>query len=184
MKLILPRILLVFRVRPFVAGCFTLAVALAVANYFLWRQQAVAVSRHEEALRNGEFMVHALNSRSKINDDLAALAAGFQHIDENLVDEHSMEVNLGYFYRFERMTHAHLVRLDQLAAPPPAPKSRFRTVPFSMQLSGSYLSCMNFLRALENGPRILRIRNCNFERASENSSDLLLTLTVDSLASL
>jgi hypothetical protein len=184
MSLVFRRIFLGFRARPFVSSCFALTLAFAVGNYFLWRHHATATARHAEALRNGEFMVHALNSRHKIDADLTALAAGFRHIDENLVDEHSMEVNLGYFYHYERMTRAHLVHLDQLAAPLPGPPARFKVVPFSMQLSGSYVSCMNFLRALENGPRLLRIRNCSFERSAEGSNDLLLTLTVDALSSL
>ncbi len=183
MKLFLPRLLLEFRLRPFVAACFVLALALGVANYFLWRQHKASTLRHVEALRNGEFMVHALTGRYKINAELETLSAGIQHIDDNLVDEHSMEVNLGYFYRFERMTRVHLVRLDQLAVPLPPAGARFKVVPFSMQVSGSYLSCLNFLRALENGPRVLRIRNSTFERATETSGDLLLSLNVDALAS-
>jgi len=93
-----------------------------------------------------------------------------------------MEVNLGYFYRLEKQTKVRLVRLNQLAAPPANPGDTYKTVQFSMQVSGSYRNNLNFLRGLESGPRLLRLRNCTVERSSTDSSDLILDLTVDLLA--
>lgn len=184
MNVLLAQLFASIRVRPFISAAFALVVLLGGANYVLWHQHRAVVLRHAEALRNGQFMVRALNGRAKITSDLATLSEGILHIEDNLIDERSMEANLGYFYRFERMTRTHLVRLNQLATPVTASNSRFKAVPFSLQLTGPYLNCMNFLRALENGPRILRIRNCSFERTVETSNDLTLSLTVDVLANL
>jgi hypothetical protein len=55
-------------------------------------------------------------------------------------------------------------------------------VPFSIQVAGSYRSNLAFLRALENGPRILRVRNCSFERGAADQPELILDLTIDVLA--
>ena len=93
-----------------------------------------------------------------------------------------MEVNLGYFYRVEKSTRVRLVRLNQLVSPAPAGSNPFKVVPFSMQVSGSYRNNMAFLRALECGPRILRIRNCSFERPTGETADFVLELTVDVIA--
>lgn len=170
------------RRRPIVAGCFVLAVLLGVANYFLWRQRESITRRHDEARRKGEFMLQALTGRSRIDADLNALREAMSQIEGNLLDERSMEVNLGYFYKFERLTRVRLVRLNQLAALPPVAGSRFKTVPFSMQVTGSYRNALGFLRALESGPRILRVRNCSFERGSVENGDLTLEITVEVLA--
>ncbi len=170
------------RHRPLVAACFVATAALAVVNYFLWQDRAVVTKHDDEARRNGEFMLQALNSRARIDADLAALREAMAQIEGNLLDEHSMEVNLGYFYRCEKLARVRLVRLNQLAAPPPTPGARFKSVPFSMQVTGSYRNSIAFLHALETGSRVLRIRTCSFERAGENSTDLIMELTVDVLA--
>lgn len=170
------------RERPGVTACLVVAMVLAGANYFLWQRRERVANEHADARRKGEFMLQALARRTRIEADLGALRDAMGQIEGNLLEEQSMEVNLGYFYRFERMTSVRLVRLNQLASLPPTAGSRFKAVPFSMQVSGSYRETMSFLRALESGPRILRVRSCSFERGSADSADLILDLTVDVLA--
>lgn len=121
-------------------------------------------------------------NRGQINQDLGLLQPAIAQIQRNLLDEQSMEVNLGYFYKLERPSHVRLVRLNQLIPPPSTTKSEFKVVPFSMQVIGSYRNTMSFLRALETGARILRIRNCTFEHGASDGSDLTLDLTVEVLA--
>jgi Tfp pilus assembly protein PilO len=170
------------RERPYVAGCLVLALVLGGVNYFLWQRREAVTEQHAEARRKGEFMLQALTRRARIDADLGALREAMAQINDNLLEEQSMEVNLGYFYKFERKTRVRLVRLNQLASLPAAGGSRYKAVPFSMQVTGSYRESMSFLRALESGPRILRVRSCTFERGAEDSTDLTLDLTVDVLA--
>lgn len=164
-----------------VAGCFILAAVLAVVNYFLWERRVTVTERHATARKKGEFMLQALTNRAQIDADLAALREAIAQIDANLLDERRMEDNLGYFYRFERVTRVKLVRLNQLASLPAAPGSPYKSVPFSMQVVGSYRNSMNFLRALESGPRILKVKNCSFERTGLENGDLTVDLTVEVL---
>lgn len=165
-----------------VAACSALSVVLGAANYSFWQRRAAAAQQHEIVRRNGEFMLRSLTNRTRIEADLAALREAVAHVDRNLLQEASMEVNLGYFYRLEKANRVRLVRLNQLISPTPPAGSPFKAVPFSMLISGSYRNCMSFLRALETGPRLLRIRNCSFERSGADNSDLTLELTVDVLA--
>ena len=174
--------LAIIRHRPVVSACFALTALLGGSNYFLSLQREAVARRHEIARRNGEFMLHALANRSRIDADILALREAMAQIEANLLDEPSMEVNLGYFYKFERMARVRLVRLNQLASLPPPTGSRFKAVPFSLQVTGSYRNSMSFLRALETGPRILRVRNCSFERTGEGNNDLTVELTIDVLA--
>lgn len=154
---------------------------LGAANYFLWQMREAVTQRHETVRQKGKFMLSALENRPRIDADLEVLQEGIAQIEGNLLDEASMEVNLGYFYRIEKTTRVRLIRLNQLVATPPVAGSPFKAVPFSMQVTGSYRNSMAFLRALETGPRILRVRNCSFERGTENG-EFLLDLTVDVIA--
>lgn len=182
MNTLFAKVVVSVRRRPVVTGCFFLAAVLGATNYFLWQQREAITQRHESARRKGEFMLQAVSGRARIDADLVALRDAMGQIEGNLLDERSMEVNLGYFYRFERVTRVRLLRLNQLAPLPAVPGSRFKAVPFSMQVTGTYRAAMNFLRALETGPRILRVRNCSFERSGGDAGELILDLTVDVLA--
>jgi Tfp pilus assembly protein PilO len=172
------------RNRPFIALGICLIVLLSSIQYPLWQRRQVAAREHDEIRRNGEFMLHALTTRTEIEGDLAALRPALAQIDGQLIDEHSMELNLGYFYRLERATRVRLVRLNQLVSLPPAPGSPFKAVPFSMQIAGTYRNALGFVRALETGPRILRIRSCTLERSNPEAPDVLFDLTVDVLSKL
>ena len=153
-----------------------------MTNHYLRKERQRAAEQYEEARRKGELMLRALANRARIDTDLAALRAANAQIEKNLLEEQSMEVNLGYFYKMEKPARVRLVRLNQLAAPPPAAKSFFKAVPFSMQVTGSYRNTMSFLRALETGPRLIRVRSSTFERNSADSSTLVLDLTLDVLS--
>lgn len=159
-----------------------LATVLAAANYPLWRARQAVARRHDEVRHQGEILLRTLANRPRIEGDLAALRAANGQIEASLLDEQSMEVNLGYFYRLEKTTRVRLVRLNQLAASPPAAGSPLKAVPFSLQLTGSYRSTMSFLRALETGPRIVRIRTSSFERVPGENGDVMLDLIVEILA--
>jgi hypothetical protein len=174
--------LVYIRLRPFVSGCVALTLALAAGNFFLWQAHRSAVQQHEEVRQQGELLLRTLANRPRIDTDLAALRAANGQIERNLLDEQSMEVNLGYFYRLEKSTKVRLVRLNQLATPAPLPGSPFKTVQFSMQVKGSYRNNLSFLRALETGPSLLRLRNSSVERGPAESPDVLMDLTVDILA--
>lgn len=182
MNALLAQFIAFIRFRPLVAGAVALTLALGVANYFLWHQRRTAMVQHEEVRRKGELMLRAITNRARIDTDLAALQSAIGHIQRHLLDEQSMEVNLGYFYKLEKPARVRLVRLNQLTAPPPVAKSIFKVVPFSMQVHGTYRNAMSFLHALETGPRVLRIRQCSFERKESDGAELVLDLTVEILA--
>jgi Tfp pilus assembly protein PilO len=169
------------RVRPLMAGSLILTSLLAVANVFLWRGRQDAAQQLGEARQQGERLVRSLTNRPRIDKDLAAVRDALAQIDKNLVDERSMEVNLGYFYRLEKATRVRLMQLNQLGAPPPVAGSAYKVIPFSMHVTGSYRNNMNFLRSLETGPRILRIRSCSFDRVAVGSSEVTIDLTVEVL---
>src|SRR5207249_2222843 len=102
------------RHRPIVTACFGLTLLLGAANYFLWQERHAIAQHDTEARHNGEFMLTALKNRTQIDADLATLREAIAQIEANLIEERGMEVNLGYFYRFEKTARVRLTRLNQL----------------------------------------------------------------------
>lgn len=176
------RIVSHFRHRPYVSACLGLLIVLAAANYWLWSDRRGIEERLDASKQKGEFMLRALSGRGAVDANLTALREAVAQIETNLLDEQSMEVNLGYFYRFERTARVKLVRLNQLSSQPPQPGSKFKVVSFSLQIVGTYRNNMTFIRALESGSRILRIRSCSIERMEKDAANLTLDLMVDVLA--
>jgi Tfp pilus assembly protein PilO len=171
-----------FRMRPLTIAAIVFTLLIAAANVFLWHGRDDAAQKLAQVRGEAEQLVRTLAHRPRIERDLAALRDALAYIDKNLVDEQSMEVNLGYFYRLEKATRVRLVRLNQLAAPVPAAGVLYKVIPFSMHVTGSYRNNMNFLRSLETGPRMLRVRNCTFERAGGDNNEVTIDLTVEVLA--
>lgn len=178
----LKQLWMAIRTHPAVSGGITLALVLVAANVWLWKERQAAALVHDDVRRRGEMMLGFLANRNEIQSNLAALREAQDQIDRNVVNEESKEVNLGYFYRLERATRVRLARIDQFAATPPDPKSAYKSVPVTLRLSGSYRNILGFLREVETGPRVMRIRQYQLERLSEGNEELQLALTLEMLA--
>lgn len=166
---------------PFIAASLAIAALALVANGYLWWRRDAVTRQHAEVRRQGESMVGAIADRARIHADVAALADALDQLEQNLASEESMEVNLGYFYRLEKLSRVRLERIDQLVALPAEPGQVYRRVPISLQVEGSYRNILGFIRGLETGPRVLRIRDFRVER-DENLAELHASLTVELLA--
>ncbi|MDB6126222.1 MAG: hypothetical protein JWM35_118 [Verrucomicrobia bacterium] len=170
------------RQRPVLALCLIATAILAVVNYFLWQQRDVITAQNDEVRRKGDAILNALVARQHVTSDLAKLKDALDVIDRNLVTESDMEVNLGYFYKLEKLCGVHLSLLNQLGAPTPPEGSPFKVIPVSVRATGSYVQLMTFLRQLETGPRVLTVRAFNFTRGDPKNNTLSLELTVALLA--
>ena len=181
MNTVLQQLWIVARRSPLIASSLTLVVLLGVANYFLWRWQQKLTNSLEEERRNGEAMLLAQTNHSRIAAQLTAVQEALKLIDDNLIVEGDLAGNLGYFYEIEKLSRLRLSQLTQLNSQPTAEESPFKSIPFSLRLTGSYNQLMNFLRELETGPRPLRIRTFTFNRGDPANSTLSLDLTVELL---
>lgn len=184
MNVMLAQIIAYARRRPVVAFCLALTLGLGLANYFLWEQRAVVTQENERMRQRGETILDALIARQHVTTDLARLQNALETIDRNLVVETDMEVNLGYFYKLEKVCGVRLNQLNQLSSPPPPEGSPFKTVPVSLRATGTYAQLMNLLHQLETGPRIATVRAFSFSRTDFKTGNLSLELTVDLLARL
>ena len=69
------------RHRPVVTGCFALSLLLTVASYYLAQARGGIARQHEQARKNGEFMLQALKNRTQVDADLAALREAMGQIE-------------------------------------------------------------------------------------------------------
>jgi Tfp pilus assembly protein PilO len=171
------------RRHPLLVSGLVIFAVLSLANYFLWLKREEAARRHEEAQHRGEAMLLALTDNARVTSDTAAVQKALQLIDRNLIIEGSMAKNLGYFFQLETISHVRISQLNQLVSQPTTDGSPFKAIPFSVRANGSYSQVIRFLRELENGPRLLRIRSYSFTKAEPVNNALIMDLTVELLGS-
>lgn len=170
------------RRRPLVAGFLVVAAVAGALNYPLWQHGREIERRHEEVRQRGQAVLEALADRQRLYADLAAVDDTLDVIDRDTVREQTMEANLGYFYRLEKISRVHLDRIDQLAATAAEAGNPYKTVPVSLKVTGSYRNLLEFLRDIENGPHFVHVRNYRVERTDGKDGDVLLVLTLELLA--
>ena len=179
----LQQFLKLIRRAPFLTFCLTLLLALGIANYFLWQRQQEITARHEQVRRSGETMFAALANHNRIATELSMVDEALKQIDQNLVVETDLAENLGYFYQIETLSRVRLPQLNQLSSLPSADENPYKAIPFSLRVTGSYPQLINFIRELESGPRLMRIKTFDFSRDDAKSATITLGLTVELLGS-
>lgn len=165
---------------PLVSACVTVLVLLGAANYYFWDQRHTLAGQHDEARRYGEGMMPVLASHTRLTAQVATTQEAVELIERNLVVESDLAENLGYFYKLETASRARLAQISQLNAQV-LQGNPFKAVPFSLRVTGSYAQLIGFVRALETGPRIARIKDFDFTRTDAKTGMLGLDMTVELL---
>lgn len=156
-------------------------LVLGGADYFLWQRQAEFGRRRDRVRQEGEAMQLALAGFNRVHTQLEAVRGALAHVDKHLVTEAELAENLDYFYQIEKKARVRLSDLNQFNSAPITEDHPFRTVPFSMRLTGSYQQVLAFVRELESGPRLLKIRTYRFARAVSAPDAIALELSVELL---
>ena len=165
---------------PLAATCLAALLLLGAANYYFWEQRRALVSQHDEVRRFGEAMQPVLASHTRLTAQVAIAQEAVALIENNLIVESDLAENLGYFYQLEGASRARLAQITQLNAQA-LQGNPFKAIPFGLRVSGSYAELIGFVRALETGPRLARIRDYQFTRSEATTGTLALELTVELL---
>ncbi|MBI2516224.1 MAG: type 4a pilus biogenesis protein PilO [Opitutae bacterium] len=166
---------------PVVVASIVVILLLGGANYWLWRRHETLARTHEETRRKGEAMQQAISEHARLTAHLATTREAVTFIDQNLINEGDLAENLGYFYQMESISRVRLGQLGQLSSQPAVEGSPYKTIPFSLHVSGTYPQLIRFLRELEGGPRLVRVRTFGFNRADPLSGNLALDLSIEML---
>jgi Tfp pilus assembly protein PilO len=154
------------------AVCLSLILLTSAASYSLWHYQRGLVREHTSIQQRSESMLRALAQEPRITTEIANVAVALQAINQNLIREEDLADNLGYFYQAETISGIRLTQLNQLSAQPPPLDSLYKSIPFTLQATGSYVQIIRFLRELETGPRQLKICTYTLSRAPSNGDPL------------
>src|SRR4051812_2615214 len=170
------------RRNPVMVFSIAMLLVAAVAYYFVERRQAELTARHDRVRAEGDAVLLALTGHSRIQSQLAVVQEALDRINRNLVVENDLAGNLDYFYQIEKSTRVHLSDLNQLSSQPVEGDSPYKTVPFSLRMSGQYYQLISFLHELETGPRLVKVKGYNFSRRDPAADLLSLDLNVEVLA--
>lgn len=126
-------------------------------------------------------MQAALAGHNRIIACLTTVQEALAIIDKNLVVEAELADNLSYFYQLEKASRARLGLNNQLSSQPAPEGAPYKPIAFSLRVTGTHFQLMSFVRELENGPRLLRIKNYNFSRGDPTTNTLAMDLTLELL---
>lgn len=139
-------------------------LVFGAAGFYLHGFQDELTSDLREAEKQGTNIIAAIAGQARLSAAIQSATGAVAHLDANVAVENDLAANLAYFYQFETGTGVRLVSVNQLSSPPLVAGNRYSALPFTLQLTGSYPQVLNYLRALEHGPRVSRIRSFNLSR--------------------
>ncbi len=173
---------LLARRHPFCAWCFALIVPLCIASMVLSQMQESLGIRQRASQAQGEAVLAALVSGQPLRQELAAARQTTRKIQDNLVSETSLAENLWYFYKIEEQTKAHIDDLRPLNAITSDLSGLYKKVPFGLRVSGSTAQVLDFILAVETGPRLANITTLRLARRAGNAAVLGADMNLDLLA--
>lgn len=183
------RLLLDFaRRNPLQVVCYVVFIVCVGASWFMWKRQRALGSEHAQLQRSGEAMLQSLTSHARVTAEIAKVGEAVAAIESNLVNEGDLAENLGYFYQIEGATRVKFSQANQMSSQPAGPDKPYKTVPFKLRTSGSYAQMLRVLRALETGPRLVRIQSFNLSAeglggpGAAEATTVSLDLSIEMLA--
>lgn len=175
------QVLSLSREYKFVTACGFVVILAGIAAFFfhstllrLERQQALA--RDE-----GMAVLRTLASANSLRADKAYIDEAVKAIESNLVTEDNLADNVGYFYKIEEQTSAHITDLRQQPAAALAAESRYKLVPVSFSITGTFSQVVAFIHQVEHGPRLMKITGFSARRRQLTGNVITIDLSLEML---
>lgn len=171
-----------FKRYPFaVAGGF-LAVILAASNWFIFLDQAEIEANLESEAKTGKEVLENVANSPVIRQQAVVIRNILKHLDANLIVEADLAQNVGYFYSFEEKSGAKLSDLSQMISSNPPDGAPYRSLPFTMRITGEFPQVLALLHAIETGRYPAKINKFTVTRREDESGLIEATITVNVLA--
>jgi hypothetical protein len=166
---------------PVAVACAALAIVLGVGIYFRGNNIPEAERLLDEKSSLGQRIDANIKNGVQLPEQLAAITAARQEIEERLVHPDELAKNQQYFYKLEADTGIKLVDLRQNPMPKivaKGPKMNYVPVGYSVVVRGDYAKLLDFLRRLESGQRFCRVATANLNLGGASDKDRAGDLTV------
>ena len=167
----------------FVTIC--LIVILVAGNIGLYfNLQNSELERKQMRLRKeGDTMNRTLNAAATLRNDAQVIDAALKEIDASLVTEDNLAENKGYFYVIEDQTQAQIGILSQNPSPAGEADVKFKIVPVTLSVKGTYTKVFDFLNRVETGSRLIKISSFTIHRSQPTGDVVTLAMELNMLAS-
>lgn len=176
------QMLILAREHAFVTVC--LIIMLVCANVSVYFRQGNASDEFKltQARNEGEATNRTMRAAPTLRTDALMIEAALKEIDASLVDEDNLSENLGYFYIIEDQTQARIGDLRQNTPPSLEGDGKYKTVPISISVTGTYEQAFDFLHKVETGARLIRIASFTINRRQPTGDAVTLSLELEMLA--
>ncbi|HET7535098.1 MAG TPA: type 4a pilus biogenesis protein PilO [Candidatus Didemnitutus sp.] len=167
----------------FVSACVVLIVVAGASSYFFYTTLARLERQQALARDEGMAVLKTLASANTLRSDRAYIDEALKEIEGNLVTEDNLADNVGYFYKIEEQTHAHVTDLRQQPSAPTKPdaESRYKLVPVSFSVTGTFAQVIAFVHQVERGPRLMKITGFNVRRRQAGGNVVTMDLSLEML---
>lgn len=169
------------RRQPFITTCIAITVLACAGAAWMLQTAAGYDTELEHLTDDGSSILNLIATRSVLERELDLVRLAVNRTEDNLVVEDNLAENLWYFYSIESRTQTRLTDLRQLDSPPPAANALYRRIPYELRVTGEFVRVSEFLRQLEIGPRLMRVRDFSLRRDQGGRPNLTLDLSIDLL---
>lgn len=164
----------------FASACLTLSLVLAGVDLYLWQQSRSLERIGADRSAEGEATLTLLATGPLLRQQQATAAETVKRIEDNLLVEGNLADNAWQFYKFEEPTGARIRDLGQMSTAADGART-YKTVPFSLQLSGTFEQVAAFVHSLESDLHLMKVTDFTLQRGGANSSLVSLNLSVVAL---
>jgi len=166
----------------FVTVCLIIILTAGNVSLYFNRQNA-ELERIQTRLRNeGETANRTVASGPTLRADAQMIEAALKEIDASLVAEDNLAENLGYFYMIEDQTQARIGELRQNVSPPNETEGKYKTVPVTLTVKGTYAQAFDLLHKIETGSRLIKIASFTLYRSQPTGDAVTLAMDLNMLA--
>ena len=140
--------------------CAGAAYGLSAYRVELGQQEKALQARHDE-------MFSGVTQQKRLDGLVNTTRAAVEYLETRLVKESELAMNLDRFYQVEALTGVNITSVTQMS--PPAvmggQSPTYTSLPFSIQLTGTFPQILGFLHELEFGSIPGKITSLNINRA-------------------
>jgi len=167
----------------FVTVCLIIFLVAGNVSLFLNQKNSEMEIVQSRLRKEGDSANRIVASAAILRSDGQLIENALKEIDASLVTEDNLADNLGYFYLIEEQTQAHIGELHQNPSLASEAEGKYKTVPVSLTVKGTYAQAFDFLHKVETGARLIKITSFTIHRSQPTGDAVTLALDLNMLAS-
>lgn len=182
MSLRLRQLLALAKEHLFVTVCLIIILVSANLSIYINGQNSVLERKQANLRSEGEAANRTINAANILRNDASLIESALKEIDASLVAEDNLAENLGYFYIIEDQTQVRIGELRQNIPAANDTDGKYRTIPVTVTVKGTYTQAFDFLHKVETGSRLIKISSFTIHRSQPTGDVVTLAMELNMLA--